>query len=116
MARPGGLRKSQVNIVREDDRNASDDDILDQNEVVMNTRLKQADPTAATALIEGGGSAPAVDGDNRQSYSRLKSTEDIRKEIEKMGKKLQEEQKQQQAIEEHDKESDPTSQSDAEKG
>jgi hypothetical protein len=37
----------------------------------------------------------------------LKSTEDIRKEIEKMGKKLEEEQK--QAILEQEKESDPTS-------
>ena len=33
-------RKSKVNIVKEDDRNASDDDVLDQSEVVMNTRLK----------------------------------------------------------------------------
>jgi hypothetical protein len=103
--------------VKEDDRNASDDDILDQNEVVMNKRVKNAGPRGSKDFDVAAGApddAAGADGDVRQSYSRLKSTEDIRKEIEKMGKKFEEEEK--NAIHEQDKESDPTSQSDAEKG
>ena len=78
----------------------------------MNKRLKQQPggvPKGSNEFDVAAGAADggATDGDVRLSYSRLKSTEDIRKEIEKMGKKLEEEQK--QAILEQEKESDPTS-------
>jgi hypothetical protein len=68
-------------------RNASEDDIIDDKEVPMNLRKK--DPNAGTPKAAAGGAG----GEHGQSFSRLKSTEDIRKEIEKMGKKLEEEQK-----------------------
>jgi hypothetical protein len=108
------LRQSKVNIVKEEDRNASDDEILDQNEVVMNKRIKNTGPRGSKEFDVAAGADDGADNEGRQSYSRLKSTEDIRKEIEKMGKKFEDEQK--QAIQEQEKESDPTSQSDAEKG
>jgi hypothetical protein len=58
----------------------------------MNQRLKG--PKGSNEFdVAAGGAEGGADGDTRQSYSRLKSTEDIRKEIEKMGKKLEEEQK-----------------------
>ncbi len=70
----------------------NEDDILDDKEVVMNQRLKgQATrnaPDPEKQIPESG------------SFSRLKS-EDMRKEIEKMSKKLEED----QIIKENEKES-----------
>jgi hypothetical protein len=84
-------------------RNASEDDIIDDKEVPMNLRKKDAN-------AGGSPKAGGAGGEHGQSFSRLKSTEDIRKEIEKMGKKLEEEQKAAQPpINEAEKESDPTS-------
>lgn len=59
----------------------------------MNQRVKNVGPKGAGEVdIAAGGPDGGADGNElRQSYSRLKSTEDIRKEIEKMGKKLEEE-------------------------
>lgn len=61
----------------------------------MNQRVKNVGPKGAgeVDVAAGGpdGGAGADGNELRQSYSRLKSTEDIRKEIEKMGKKLEEE-------------------------
>lgn len=58
----------------------------------MNKRLKNQGPRKSNDFdVAAGAPEGEGDGDVRQSYSRLKSTEDIRKEIEKMGKKLEEE-------------------------
>ena len=70
-----------MNVVKEDTRDINEDDILDDKEVVMNQRLKgQATrnaPDPEKQLPESG------------SFSRLKS-EEMRKEIDKMSKKLEE--------------------------
>jgi len=70
---------------KSDERDMDEDDILDDNEVVMNQRLKSQ---SKSNLIEGLGSKPDIDG----TFSKLKTTEDMRKEIEKMSKKLEEDQ------------------------
>lgn len=56
--------------MKEEDRNASDDDILDQNEVVMNKRLKQqpgGGPKGSNEFDVAAGAADggATDGDVR---------------------------------------------------
>ena len=78
------MRKSkQINVVKEDKRDIEEDDILDDKEVVMNQRVKGQGATRndtelpENAIPESG------------SFSRLKS-DDMRKEIEKMSKKLEE--------------------------
>lgn len=76
--------------MKEETRDMDEDDILDDKEVVMNQRVKDSTrnvPEPENAIPESG------------SFSRLKS-EDMRKEIEKMSKKLEED----QIIKENDKE------------
>jgi hypothetical protein len=80
----------------------NEDDILDDKEVVMNQRVKGTRNTAGDNL--GDKSIP-----ENGSFSRLKS-EDMRKEIEKMSKKLEED----QIIKENEKESSDPNQSMAE--
>lgn len=73
----------------------------------MNQRVKNADGGGGDISArskEGGAGGDAAGG----KFSRLKSTEDIRKEIEKMSKKLEETQPPQPPIEETAKESDPS--------
>ncbi len=70
---------------KSDERDMDEDDILDDNEVVMNQRLKSQ---SKSNLNDGLGSKPDVEG----TFSKLKTTEDMRKEIEKMSKKLEEDQ------------------------
>ncbi len=78
------LRQSKptVNVVKEETRDINEDDILDDKEVVMNQRLKGQGATRNDA-------APESKIPESGSFSRLKS-EDMRKEIEKMSKKLEE--------------------------
>ena len=89
--------------MKEETRDIEEDDILDDKEVVMNQRVKGAGtrnvPEPENAIPESG------------SFSRLKS-EDMRKEIEKMSKKLEED----QIIKENDKESSDPNMSESEKG
>ena len=100
------LRQSkQVAVLKEEERDIDEDDILDDKEVVMNQRVK----TRNEAPPEGG--IP-----ESGSFSRLKS-EDMRKEIEKMSKKLEEDQIIKE-IKENEKESSGVDQSlsESEKG
>ncbi len=76
-------RKSKVAVLKEQERNADEDDIIDDKEVVMNQRVKNAEGGETSARSPTGGA------ENTGKFSRLKSTEDIRKEIEKMSKKLE---------------------------
>lgn len=72
-----------MNVVKEDTRDINEDDILDDKEVVMNQRVKgQGGATRNDA-------APEKQIPESGSFSRLKS-EDMRKEIDKMSKKLEE--------------------------
>lgn len=80
----------------------------------MNQRVKNPDGGGAGGEPLSARSKEGADPAGGK-FSRLKSTEDIRKEIEKMSKKLEESQPPQPPIEENAKESDP-SQSDTEKG
>lgn len=84
---------TQVNVMKEETRDMNEDDILDDKEVVMNQRVKGATRNEPTDNLE---SKVPESG----SFSRLKS-EDMRKEIEKMSKKLEED----QIIKENEKES-----------
>lgn len=81
--------------MKEETRDMNEDDILDDKEVVMNQRVKGgATRNEPTDNLETG-KVP-----ESGSFSRLKS-EDMRKEIEKMSKKLEED----QIIKENEKES-----------
>jgi|LauGreDrversion4_2_1035121.scaffolds.fasta_scaffold33089_4 hypothetical protein len=58
----------------------------------MNKRIKNTGPRGSKEFdVAAGADEGGADGEVRQSFSRLKSTEDIRKEIEKMGKKFEDE-------------------------
>lgn len=66
---------------QEDERDLDEDDILDDKEVVMNHRPRNA---SKGNLHEAAGK-PDVDG----TFAKFKTTEDMRKEIEKMSRKLE---------------------------
>jgi hypothetical protein len=68
----------------DNDRDIDEDDILDDKEVVMNQRLK-APPSKGDLALNA---KPDIDG----TFAKFKTTEDMRLEIEKMSKKLEEDQ------------------------
>lgn len=65
---------------QEDERDLDEDDILDDKEVVMNHRPRNASKGNLHDTVK-----PDVDG----TFAKFKTTEDMRKEIEKMSKKLE---------------------------